>query len=225
MKIKVELEVPGVKEVTIDPVKTAVVVIDLENEFCAPNGKIFMGESALEAVRASAEFINRARHGGSRIIWLRSVREIDAIEFSAFHREPHLIDGSWAVQYTPPLNVLDGEPVFKKRSHDCFNHTGLDDYLEHSGIIAPDWAIVVVGVALDVCVNHAVLGFSVRDYRVIVPLDCVAPREGAGAAATLWRYGHIAYSYNIAISRSELIHFELKADPLSRTSDHLSTST
>ena len=106
MKTKVELEVPEVKEVTIDPVKTAVVVIDLENEFCAPNGKIFMGESALEAVRASAEFINRARHGGSRIIWLRSVREIDAIEFSAFHREPHLIDGSWAVQYTCYLDLF-----------------------------------------------------------------------------------------------------------------------
>ena len=42
MKTKVELEVPEVKEVTIDPAKTAVVVIDLENEFCSPNGKIFI---------------------------------------------------------------------------------------------------------------------------------------------------------------------------------------
>ncbi len=225
MKVKVDLEVPEVREVHIDPAKTIVVVIDLENEFCSPNGKIYLGESALEAVQASSQLINRARHAGSRIIWIRSVRETDAIEFSAFDVEPHLIDGSWAVEYTPPLNVLGGEPVFKKRSHDCFNHTGLDNYLEQNGIIAPDWTVVVVGVSLTVCVNHAVLGFSVRHYRVVVPLDCVAPREGAGAAATLWRYGQKAYSYNIAVSKSELIHFELKADQRSRTSDQLATST
>ena len=130
MKVNVDLEVPELKEVHVDPAKTAIVVIDLENEFCSPGGKIYLGESAQEAVHASVELINRARHAGSRIIWIRSVREKDAIEFSAFRQEPHLIDGSWAVEYTAPLNVLGGEPVFKKRSHDCFNHTGLDNYLE-----------------------------------------------------------------------------------------------
>lgn len=66
MKVNVDLEVPELKEVHVDPAKTAMVVIDLENEFCSPGGKIYLGESAQEAVHASAELINRARHTGSR---------------------------------------------------------------------------------------------------------------------------------------------------------------
>jgi hypothetical protein len=53
-----------------------------------------------------------------------------------------------------------------------------------------------------------VIGFSVRHYRTVLPLDCVAPREGPGVAATLWRYGHPAYAYNIAVSTSDQIRFE-----------------
>jgi nicotinamidase-related amidase len=224
MKVEVELEVPELQEAYVDPAKTAVVLIDLENEFCDPKGANYIGEGGVETVYASARFIDRAREAGSKIIWVRSVREADALEFTVFHRPPHLIDGTWAVEDTPPLKVLEGEPVFKKHCHDCFSHTGLDDYLEGNRIMGPDWNIIVVGVALTVCVNHAVLGFSVRNYRVTVPLDCVAPREGGGAAATLWRYGHSVYAYNIAVSRSELIHFQSKADQPNEASEQSSMS-
>jgi nicotinamidase-related amidase len=222
MKFKVELEVPNIIDVVHDPGKTAIVVIDLENEFCDARGKLYLGQAAADAVYASAALIERGRNAGNRIIWVQSARERDAIEFAAFDRDPHLIDGTWSVQFSPPLNVLDGEPVIKKHSHDCFNHTNLDAYLEQNGIIGPEWLMIVVGVGLDVCVNHAVLGFSVRNYRVAVPLDCTAPREGPEAIATLWRYGAgfldqdgrpIArlgpiYPFNITITESKRIIFE-----------------
>jgi nicotinamidase-related amidase len=211
-KTKIELEIPEAKEISLDPAKTAVVVIDLENEFCAPAGNNYLGAAVEGAVRASAALIDRARAVGSRMIWVQSVRAPDALEFTAFGRKPHLIDGTWAVEYTPPLKVLTGEPVIKKRSHDCFNHTDLDGYLERNKIVAPEWSIIVVGVGLQICVNHAVLGFSVRDYQVVVPLDCVSPREGPGAVATLWRFGHRAYSYNIRISTSGMIRFQAEAE-------------
>jgi nicotinamidase-related amidase len=207
MKTKIELEMPEVKEISLNPEKTAVVVIDLENEFCAPTGKNYLGATAEEAVKGSAALIDRARLVGSPIIWVQSVRTSDALEFTAFGRKLHLIDGTWAVEYTAPLKLLTGEPIIKKRSHDCFNHTDLDGCLERNSIVAPEWSIIVVGVGLQICVNHAVLGFSVRNYQVVVPLDCVAPREGPGAVATLWRFGHRAYSYNITVSTSEMMAF------------------
>lgn len=229
MKFNVELEVPPVQDVFHDPGKAAVVVIDLQNEFCDPDGKLYTGEAATEAVRSSAALIDRARRAGSRVIWIQSVRERNAIEFTAFDRAPHLIDGTWSVQYSPPLNVLDGEPVIKKQSHDCFNHSDLDGYLERAGIVGPEWLMITVGVALDGCVNHAVLGFSVRNYRVALPLDCVAPREGPAAIATLWRYGARLqgpdgqplarlgpiYPFNVTVTESNRIHF--KAGALQRT--------
>lgn len=208
MKLTVEIEVPEPRVVALDSTKTAIVVIDMENEFCAPGGKKFIGSPAEEAVRAAAALIQRGRQRGVPVLWVRSVRETGALEFTAFKQTTHLIDGTWAVEYTSPLEVLEGEPVFKKYCHDCFTHTGLAEYLTNRHMTAPDWTMIVVGVALHVCVNHAVLGFSVRNYQTVLPLDCVAPREGAGAAATLWRYGHPAYAYNIAISTSDQIRFE-----------------
>jgi nicotinamidase-related amidase len=211
MKLSVELEIPDAKAVTLDPGRTAVVVIDLENEFCSPKGKRYLGPAAVEAVQSSAELIARTRSHNGRVIWVQSVRDAQAGEFVFFGREPILLENTWAVEYTLPLKVLDGEPVIQKRSHDCFNHTELDAYLESQKIVPPDWTIVVVGVGLSVCVDHAVLGFSVRDYCVVVPLDCVALRQGAAAAATLSKYGHNAYSYNIVVSTSALIDFKKTA--------------
>ena len=43
MKLAVEIEVPEPRDVHLDPAKTAIVVIDMENEFCAPAGKKFIG--------------------------------------------------------------------------------------------------------------------------------------------------------------------------------------
>jgi ureidoacrylate peracid hydrolase len=212
MKLAVEIEVPETRDVSLDTAKTAIVVIDMENEFCAPGGTKFMGSPAQAAVRAVAALIERGRQRGVPVIWVRSVREPDALEFTAFKQNAHLIDGTWAVEYTSPLQVADGEPVFKKHCHDCFTHTGLEQYLTDRHMTAPDWTMIVVGVALNVCVNHAVLGFSVRNYRTVLPLDCVAPREGAGAAATLWRYGQPAYAYNITVSSSDRIRFEAKSN-------------
>lgn len=212
MKLAVEIEVPEPRDVSLDPAKTAIVVIDMENEFCAPGGTKFMGSPAQAAVRAVAALIERGRQRGVPVIWVRSVREPDALEFTAFKQNAHLIDGTWAVEYTSPLQVAEGEPVFKKHCHDCFTHTGLEPYLTDRHMTAPDWTMIVVGVALNVCVNHAVLGFSVRNYRTVLPLDCVAPREGAGAAATLWRYGQPAYAYNITVSSSDRIRFEAKSN-------------
>ena len=124
MKLTVEIEVPEPRVVALDSTKTAIVVIDMENEFCAPGGKKFIGSPAQEAVRAAAALIQRGRQRGVPVLWVRSVRETGALEGTAFKQTTLLFDGTWAVEYTSPLEVLEGEPVFKKYCHDCFAHTG-----------------------------------------------------------------------------------------------------
>ena len=113
MKLTVEIEVPEPRIVALDSTKTAIVVIDMENEFCAPGGKKFIGSPAEEAVRAAAALIQRGRQRGVPVLWVRSVRETGALEFTAFKQTTHLMDGTWAVEYTSPLEVLDGEPCLR----------------------------------------------------------------------------------------------------------------
>lgn len=202
---KVELQVPLPGPLSVDPGRTLLVLVDLENEFCHPDGAIYLGPPAEQAVLQAASLVDRARREGWRVLWIRSVRSADAVEFVAFDRAPHLVEGTWSVEYREPLAVGPGETVISKRCHDCFAGTGLDGWLAAEEIVGPDWTVLVTGVALDVCVNHAVLGFSVRDYRVGVVLDCTAPNEGPEAAATLSRYGRRAYAYNVAVTRSDLV--------------------
>jgi nicotinamidase-related amidase len=204
--VNVDLEVPVPGPVTVDAARTLLVLVDMENEFCHPDGQIYLGQAAVDAVQATATLLERARRESWRVLWVRSERDADAVEFTRFGRKPHLIRGTWATEYTDPLSVAPGETVMPKTSHDCFARTGLDAWLQAEGVLGPDWTVLVVGVALGVCVNHAVLGFSVRDYRVAVVLDCTAPNEGPSAAATLWRYGMHAYDYNIAVTRSDLLN-------------------
>jgi nicotinamidase-related amidase len=97
--------------------------------------------------RAVAALIQRDGNVAFPVLWVRSVRETGALEFTAFKQTTHLIDGTWAVEYTSPLEVLEGEPVFKKYCHDCFTHTGLAEYLTDRRMTAPDWTMIVVGVA------------------------------------------------------------------------------
>lgn len=203
--LDVALEVPVAVPLTVDPGRTLLVLVDLENEFCHPDGGIYLGPAAGRAVEATARLLARARAESWRVLWIRSERDADAVEFTGFGRPPHLLRGTWAVEYTAPLAVGPGEAVVPKTSHDCFARSDLDRWLQDEAIVGPEWTVLVAGVALGVCVNHAVLGFSVRDHRVGVVLDCTAPNEGPEAAATLWRYGHRAYAYNVTVTTSDLL--------------------
>lgn len=203
----VRLAVPQATTFTTNPGRTLLVIVDMENEFCHPSGALYLGEEAESAVTATQSLLDEARNAGCRVLWVRSVRDEDAIEFRAFGVAPHLMSGSWSVEFRSPLRPLAMEDIVEKRSHDCFNQTLLDETLRARGLEPPD-SILVAGVATDVCVSHAVLGFSVRGYRVAVLVDAVAPRSGPAAAATLWRFGTPGYSYNVHITTTQQVAFE-----------------
>jgi len=205
MNQTIEIDVPSPIRLSVDPTRTLLVLVDMENEFCHPEGLLYLGPEAEDAARSSARAVERARAEGWQVVWVRSVRAVDAVEFVNFNRGPHLVEGSWAVEYRDPLHVRPGETVIEKRSHDCFNRTDLEAWLASRGIEGPDWHVLVAGVATNVCVDLAAMGFSVRDYRVGLLLDCVAPVTGPGAAITLWRYGQRAYSYNVTVTALGLV--------------------
>jgi hypothetical protein len=67
--------------------------------------------------------------------------------------------------------------------------------------------VIVTGVALGVCVTAAVLGFSVREYWVGVPMDCVASRTEADELPIYQMLQVPGWAYNVALTRSDLIEF------------------
>jgi len=99
--------------------------------------------------------------------------------------------------------------VIEKNTHDCFYKTDMDSTLERLNILPESHDIMVTGVAADVCVYHAVIGFHVRHYNVIVPIDCCAGwPEGIKILEKQMRID--AYDYNVTVTQSELISFKME---------------
>jgi nicotinamidase-related amidase len=200
----VDIDVPTpLERLSVPAARTAVLVVDMQNESCEPEGRNYTVE-AVSAVTATAELVDRAREHGCPVIWLKSVRRPDQPVFTAFGVEPYRLEGTWNVEITAPLEPAPGEAVIVKYSHDCFYDTELDEYLEERGVAGPDWTFVVTGVAFSGCVYIAVTGLSVRDFRVVVPMDCVSPRSDSRALTTMSRLGHRAYAHNVTLLESSV---------------------
>jgi nicotinamidase-related amidase len=206
-EVTIRLEAPEPRALALDPAHTAVVVVDVENEFCSEGGKRYMGERGEAILRPLAGLLDRARAAGVPVIYVHSVREHDNPEFTVFNVDEHLIRGSWGAEYCDEVAPRPGEFVVDKECHDCFNHTKLETVLARLGVRPCGHTVIVTGVALGVCVSHAVLGFSVRDYWVAVPTDCAAAKTEEAEIVAYQPMLHSAYAYNVAITRSDLIEF------------------
>ena len=95
-------------------------------------------------------------------------------------------------------------PVIQKFSHDPFWNTDLDRILE---TLVPDttrYYAIVTGGSVSVCAYHAVLGFHLRNYWTVVPVDCVFYSIDSGKQRALEQLSSPAYS-NVFLSHSDLI--------------------
>jgi nicotinamidase-related amidase len=203
----VELRIPEARPVALDPKHAAVVVVDVENEFLRPEGRAYLGERGERTLAPLAALLGKARAAGVPIVYVHSVRDADADVFRVFDVHQHLLRGTWGAEYCDEIAPRPGEPVVDKTCHDCFNHTELEATLERLGVPPCDSTVIVTGVALGVCVSAAVLGFSVRDYWVAVPMDCVAAKTEEAELIAYQPYLHPAWVYNIALTQSDLIEF------------------
>ncbi len=185
---------------------TALVIVDMENEFCKPGGKLYHSEGVDEVIPKLKHLLGRAREAGAQIIFVQSVRYPNSPEFIRFGQAPILLKGTWASQLIEELNPKAGEPVVEKNTPDCFYKTEMDSLLERLAIRPETHAIIVGGINADICVYHAVIGFHIRHYNLMVPLDCCAGCQ-AGRERLKTQMSDPAYSYNVTLTRSDEITF------------------
>jgi len=178
----------------------------MENEFCKPGGKLYHSEGVDEVIPRLQQLLRKGREAGIQIIFVQSVRFPDSTEFIRFGQAPILLKGTWGAQLIEELSPKPGEPVIEKHTHDCFYQTEMDSLLERRNIRPESHAIIVGGINANICVYHAVIGFHIRHYNVIVPLDCCAGWP-TGREMLKTQMADSAYSYNVRITQSDEITF------------------
>lgn len=198
----------ALQSIQINRENAILVIVDMENEFCKPGGKLYTETSArimsgvISAIHKLAE---RARGAGIPIIYIQSVRTLQEPEFTVFGVEPVLKLGTWAAEIVEELEPQKGDIVVQKFSHDSFYKPNLDQVLQKL-VPDPTWCCAVVtGGAINVCVYHTVMGFHLRNYWTAVPVDSVYYMNDSGNQRALEQFSDSGPYPNIFLSRSDII--------------------
>ena len=200
-------ETADYKDVQLDPKNSALVIIDMENDFCKPGGHLYHPDGVDEVIPKLKALLHRTRDAGMQRLFVQSVRYNDSPEYARFGQPPFILKGTWGSTYIEEVAPLEGELVIEKNTHDCFYKTEMDSTLERLQILPESHSIIVTGVAANVCVYHAVIGFHIRHYQVIVPMDCCAGYPwGRKILETQMLDG--AYNYNVTLTNSDAISFK-----------------
>jgi ureidoacrylate peracid hydrolase len=195
----------------VDPASTALVVIDVQNDFALPQGVCgAIGDDvgpAAPMVKTLRKLLDSARKSRVLIIFVRAI--YDDVMLSPALAEQHMrrgygkgicLSGTAGVEFYGGIGPQDApnEICITKHRYSAFWGTSLDLILRQNGIRT----VVLAGIATEVCVESTARDAFFKDYRVVVPEDCVASYsdERQKAALTV-----IARSFGIVGSASDII--------------------
>ena len=175
----------------IEPSHTAILVVDIQNDFCAPDGyidrKYGCDAAANEALAArNVAMTNAARAAGALIVWIQAI--YDPVFLSApmlmkgasAGNDVRCVDGSWGADF---YNVApkEGDLVIRKHRYSAFSGTALDNLLRRNCIKTT----VITGVSTNICVESTLREAFNLGYYVVIPRDCVAGNNAVLHDATL----------------------------------------
>jgi nicotinamidase-related amidase len=176
----------------LEPAHCALLVIDMQNDFCAEDGYLHrltgadMSPNAALADRIMS-LVDTARAADVPVIWVVACYDPDKVSESqlARQRAAGISDtccesGSWGSGFFGVTPAPD-EPVVTKYCYDGFFRTGLDALLKERGVRS----VVATGVATHICVDSTVRGALFHGYYAVVPADCVGGYPAAAHDASL----------------------------------------
>ncbi|MCE0768198.1 cysteine hydrolase [Pseudonocardia kujensis] len=159
----------------------ALVVVDVQNGFCRPEGsvpRIGMGLAGAEAaVGNAAVAVRAAREAGTPVVFTRHLyRPGRADEGPNLYRGGELagidglLAGTWDAEVVDDLGWTPADLTVDKCRFDAFLWTSLDPLLRGLGVDQ----LYVCGVVTNICVESTVRAAYMRDYRVTLLADACA---------------------------------------------------
>ena len=192
--------------ITVDLDKTAVLVIDMQNDFGSKGGMFERAGIDISVIRAVVPRVRSvlaaARAASLPIIYLKMAFKADMSDagpvtapnlvkhaplrvgeaITAPNGTPSriLIRDTWNTEIIPELRPQPGDDVVYKSRFSGFYQTELDAVLRRRGVET----LIVTGCTTSVCVESTVRDAMFRNYRCIVLEDCTAEPIAATAPRT-----------------------------------------
>ena len=163
-------------QIRLDTSRTAVLVIDMLNEFCKPGGAMVL-PGAEKLFPAQKAVLAAARKNSVPVLWvIDNHREGLRRDREWLKRSPHCVEGSWGAEVVEDLEPREVEMRVYKHRYSGFFQTDLDLILKDHRCDQ----LVIFGVVTNICVRSTVHDAFFNGYTVVVPEDCCAatgPRE------------------------------------------------
>jgi ureidoacrylate peracid hydrolase len=176
----------------IGPSSLAVLVIDMQNDYCSPDGALSKAGFDLSRVDPMISqmgiFLETARQTGLKVIFIKTVRTSNDVSEPQKYllkrqgRSGHSCEkGTWGADIIENLCPRKGEIVFEKKKYSAFVGTELDSTLKQLGIRI----LVFIGVATNVCVETTARDGFMRDYHIVMLSDLTSSPNEELHAGTL----------------------------------------
>ena len=165
-------------EIRVDPERTALIVVDMQNDFVSEGGTLRVAD-AETTVPAIAALLELARSSGMRVVYSQDTHREGDPEWAIWPE--HAREGTWGWQIVDALAPREHETVLRKVRYDAFYGTPLDHLLRLWGVDT----LVLCGTVANICVHYTAASAALRWYSVIVAKDAVSALEEFDMEASL----------------------------------------
>ncbi|UZJ26921.1 cysteine hydrolase (plasmid) [Rhodococcus antarcticus] len=178
-----------------DPRTTALVVVDVQNDFCDPAGVCAAAGNDVAAAVAMVPRLEHllvaARAAKVLVVFVQTTHD-DTTDSPAWVSRRSITaaatraadsicrTGSWGAKLYR-VSPEPGEPIVVKHRYSAFAGTNLDVVLRSSGITS----LLLAGVSTDVCVESTLRDGLFHEYNVSLVEDCCASYHAGAHAATV----------------------------------------
>lgn len=206
------IEVLEISWLKIDRKETALLVIDMQNDFCSPSGLYDKLGKDIEPYRKIIPNVKRlietCKKKSITVFYTRATREpsgVDSLhtrhkilpESRRFTAEKDLcVEGTWGSEIIPELKPTPEDYIIRKRRDSAFQDTPLRLLLT-----SLDKNILVFsGLDLHVCVESTVRDGFNQDFDIIVISDCTASIKENFYTSSL---AEIAMAFGLVLTSKE----------------------
>jgi nicotinamidase-related amidase len=164
--------------VLVDPARTALVVIDMQNDFVQRGGSLLVpdAEATIPAIRRLLElaWLNRMR-----VVYGQDTHHRGDPEWEMWPE--HCLEGSWGWEIIAELAPGVDDTVLRKVRYDAFFGTSLDYLLRLWGVDT----LIICGTVANIGVQYTAASAALRWYHVVIPRDAISALEPFDLEASL----------------------------------------
>jgi len=164
------IEVPEYEvheQVRVDPTRTALIVVDMQNDFVSEGGSLLVPD-AEATIPAISALLQLAREHGMHVVYTQDTHREGDSEWQIWPE--HACEGTWGCEIVAPLAPRADETVLRKVRYDAFYGTPLDHLLRLWGVDT----LIICGTVANICVHYTAASAALRWYHVVIPRDAVS---------------------------------------------------